>query len=72
MVIDDILFLWYDMLNSKAAGCTPLINRVRRHLASQCFEIGNLAALPCLSKCQKKDVENGVDALIFVLDVPYW
>ena len=35
-------------------GCTPLINRVRRHLASQCFEIDNLDALPCLSKCQNK------------------
>ena len=45
-------------------GCTPLINRVRRHLASQCFEIDNLDALPCLSKCQK-NVENGVDALVF-------
>ena len=45
-------------------GCTPLINRVRCHLASQCFEIGNLAVLPCLSKCQK-NVENGVDALMF-------
>ena len=47
-------------------GCTPLINRVRRHLASQYFEIGNLATLPCLSKCQKH-VENGVDALVFYI-----
>ena len=47
------------------AGCTPLINRVRRHLASQCFEIDNLDALPCLSNCQK-NVENGVDALVFL------
>ena len=47
------------------AGCTPLINRVRRHPASQCFEIGDLAAIPCLSKCQK-NVENGVDALVFL------
>ena len=35
-------------------GCTPLINPVRHHLASQCFEKDYLAALPCLSKCQKK------------------
>ena len=47
-------------------GCTPLINRVRRHLASQCLEIDNLDALPCLSKCPK-NVENGVDALVFFL-----
>ena len=34
-------------------GCTPLINRVRPHLAWQCFEIDDLAAIPGLSKCQK-------------------
>ena len=49
----------------RASRCTPLINRVRRHLASQCFEIDDLAAIPCLSKCQK-NVENGVDALVFL------
>ena len=45
------------------SGCSPLINRVRPHLACQCFEIDDLAAIPGLSKCQK-NVENGVDALI--------
>ena len=45
-------------------GCPPLINRVRHHLTSQCFEKDNLATIPFLSKCQK-NVENGVDALIF-------
>ena len=49
----------------RSIGCTPLINRVRRHLASQCFEIDNLAAIPCLSKCQK-NVENGDDVLDFL------
>ena len=51
-------------------GRTPLINRVRHHLASQCFQIGDLAAIPCLSNCQK-NVQNGVDALVFMLDVLY-
>ena len=52
-------------------GCTPLINRVRGQVASQRFEIDYLAAIPCLSKCQK-NVENGVDALVFfMLDVLY-
>ena len=27
-------------------GCTPLINRARHHLASQCFEIDDLATIP--------------------------
>ena len=56
----------YPIGKSIFAGCTPLINRVRRHLASQCSEIDNLAALPCLFKWQQKqNVENGVDTLLF-------
>ena len=34
-------------------GCTPLFNRVRRHLASQCFEIDNLDALPVYLNAKK-------------------
>ena len=53
------------------SGCTPLINRVRHHLASQCFEVDNLAAIPCLSKFQKKMLKMELMHLFFMLDVLY-
>ena len=48
-------------------GCTPLINRVRHHLASQCFEIDDLAAI---SKCQKMLKMKFMHSF-FMLDVLY-
>ena len=45
-------------------GWTPLINRVRHHLARQCFVTDAINDIPHLSK-YKKNVENGVDALVF-------
>ena len=68
-------------VNQRNKGCTPLFNRVRPHLAWQCLEIDDLAAIPVLSKCKKKkkkkhkNVEKGVmlmyssfisDVLLFV------
>ena len=64
LVGSSLTYYRFLLTNRLHIGCTPLINRVRRHLASQCFEIDNLDASPCLSKCQK-NVENGVDALVF-------